>query len=178
MADDTPPEADQYEAFLRLFTRDEFRIMAFIRTMVYDHDAAQDVFQETSLALWRGFAGYRRDEEFIPWALGVARNQVFKHYRARNRDRHIVSEALLSQLADSALELADEMRPRQRALEACVETLPPRQQELLRMFYGEGNSAALIAEKWKRSVHAVYKALKVTRRALLRCVEEKLPSEA
>ena len=46
------------------------------------------------------------------------------------------------------------------------------------MFYGENQSADAIAASWDRTVHAVYKALKVMRRQLLACVEQKLGPEA
>jgi RNA polymerase sigma-70 factor (ECF subfamily) len=58
-----------------------------------------------------------------------------------------------------------------------VEGLPPRQQDLIRMFYGENLSADKIATSWDRTVHAVYKALKVMRKSLLECVERRLAAE-
>ena len=45
------------------------------------------------------------------------------------------------------------------------------------MFYGENKSADTIAATWDRTVHAVYKALKVMRKSLLECVERRLATE-
>jgi RNA polymerase sigma-70 factor (ECF subfamily) len=42
------------------------------------------------------------------------------------------------------------------------------------MFYGQQLPAEQIAATWGRTVHAVYKALKVMRRSLLDCVERRL----
>lgn len=174
MNDDTASKTSDYEDFLRLFTRDQMRVMAYIRALIHDHAVAGDVFQETSLELWRSFATFRRDEEFTPWALGIARHQIHKYWRTRDRDRHIFSETLLAEISATAIGLTSEIQPRQAALDECVGLLSDRQRELIQMFYGDNQSAAAIADVWSRSVHAVYKSLKVMRRSLLECVESKL----
>jgi RNA polymerase sigma-70 factor (ECF subfamily) len=165
---------DDYETFLGHYARSQSRLQAFIRALVPDPTHADDVFQATSLALWRSFATFRREADFTAWAIGVARHQVLMHWRTRRRDRHVFSEALLADLADTAVTMLDEAEARQRALDACVETLPERQRDLIRRFYGADESAATIAAAWNRTVHAVYKALKVMRRGLLECVERRL----
>ena len=113
----------------------------------------------------------------MPWALGIARNQVRKHWRSMSRDRHVFSYELVSALSEEALGLEGEIGPRQQALEACVGLLSGRQRDLIQRFYGENQSATSIAEVWDRSVYAVYKALKVMRRSLLECVESRLAEE-
>lgn len=168
--------SDDYELFLSLFTKCQGRIQAFIRTLVHDPAQADDVFQSTSLVLWRSFATFRRDAEFLPWALGTARHQVLVHWRTQRRDRHVFSEALLADLADSTAAAVETAEARMAALEACIATLSDRQRELIRLFYGENQAAGAIASRWGRTVHAVYKALKVMRKALLDCVTKKLSS--
>lgn len=175
------PESEIYEAFLGLYSREQARIQAFIRSLVHDPADADDLFQKTSLVMWRSFATFDHEKPFLPWALGVARHQVLVHWRTRRRDRHVFSEAFLVTLADEmterlAVEGADgpTLADRQWALDACVEQLPSRQQELIRRFYGGNEQAATIATSWGRSVHAVYKALKVMRKVLEECVERRL----
>lgn len=169
-----PPAPDAYESFLVLYAGSQARLHAFIRVLVPDAAQADDVFQATSLALWRSFATFRRDGDFTAWAVGVARHQVLMHWRRVRRDRHVFSEAILADLADTASDLLDSADARQRALEACVEALTARQRDLIRRFYGERESAAVIARAWNRTVHAVYKSLKVLRRSLHECVDRRL----
>lgn len=169
---------DDYELFISLFSRNQGRVLAFIRALVPDPTQADDVFQTTSLVLWRSFGTFRRDAEFLPWAVGVARHQVLVHWRTKRRDRHVFSEELLLELAAATESALGEMDQRQRALDACVSGLPPRQQDLIRMFYGENRSAGEIAASWNRTVHAVYKALATLRRALLECVTSRLAAMA
>jgi len=172
------PEPGIYEAFLGLYSKEQGRIQAYIRSLVPDPTDADDLFQKTSLVMWRSFASFDRDKPFLPWALGVARHQILVHWRTRRRDRHIFSESFLTTLADELGERltgeAAALIDRQRALDACVEQLPPRQQELIRRFYGDNEQAGAIAASWNRSVHAVYKALKVMRKGLQQCIEERL----
>jgi RNA polymerase sigma-70 factor (ECF subfamily) len=174
MAARDPQDAGDYELFLALFTRCQGRIQAFIRALVHDPAQADDVFQATSLVLWRSFATFRRDADFLPWALGTARHQVLLHWRTRRRDRHVFGDDLLADLADAAEAAIDSAETRLAALESCMAGLSERQRDLVRLFYGENQAAAAIANRWGRTVHAVYKALKVTRQALFECVSRKL----
>jgi len=97
-----PPDAAEVDAFLLLFSRDQGRIAAFIRALVPPPADADDLFQKTSLVLWRSFASFDSSQPFLPWALGVARHQVLMHWRARRRDRHVFSDDVLAALADEA----------------------------------------------------------------------------
>jgi RNA polymerase sigma-70 factor, ECF subfamily len=168
------PDAGTYDQFLRLFTGDQQRLLAYILALVHDRDDAQEIFQETSLVLWRAFPTFRPGEEFLPWALGIARHQMLKLRRLRKRDRHVFSEELMAMLADEAAAMAPEIAPREQALAECMKRLTRRQRQLIEWFYGQGLVAAQIAERWNRSIHAVYKALRVLRRTLLECIELKL----
>ena len=172
------PESGLYEAFLAHFSRGQSQVQTFIRSLVHDRVSADDVFQATSLTLWRKFSTFRADAEFVPWALGIARNEVLHHWRSRRRDRLVFSEAVLSQLADVAHELSLDADPRQEALVACMEKLSARQRQLFDLFYGQRRSAEAIAVSWDRTVHAVYKALKVMRRNLMDCVDRTLADQS
>ena len=167
----------RYESFLQHFARVQGPLMGYVRSLVHDQSAADDVFQTTSLTLWRRFDSFRAGEPFLPWALGIARHEVLHHWRSRRRDRLVFGEAILGQLADAAAGLADEADLRQAALAACVQGLPERQRQLVAMFYEQRLPAEQIAATWDRTVHAVYKALKVVRRSLFDCVQERLAAE-
>jgi RNA polymerase sigma-70 factor, ECF subfamily len=171
------PSPEIYEEFLAAYSRYQGRVQAFIRALVPDATQADDVFQATSLVLWRSFSTFDRSREFLPWALGVARHQVLGHWRKRRRDRHVFSDELLANLADQAAGMVAGVDARQRALDRCVESLSDRQRDLIRLFYGENQQADAIAASWNRTVHAVYKSLKVMRRQLLECVERRLAAE-
>ncbi len=169
-----PDDQALSEAFLGLFTREQFRIAGFVRSLVVDAVDAGDVLQETSLALWRSFHQYDPDREFFSWALGVARHQVLKHFRAKRRDRLTFSESLLSDLADQTADMLSDDQPRYQALRDCVSKLTARQRELVRDFYAEGIAAGEIAKRWDRNVQAVYNSLRNVRQQLQDCINRRL----
>jgi len=59
----TTAESDQYESFLAHYSLAQTQVQAFIRSLVHDRTAADDVYQATSLALWRKFPTFRADAE-------------------------------------------------------------------------------------------------------------------
>jgi RNA polymerase sigma-70 factor (ECF subfamily) len=168
------PDAGTYDQFLRLFTGDQQRLLAYILALVHDREEAQEIFQETSLVLWKAFPTFRPGEEFLPWALGIAKHQMLKIRRSRKRDRHVFGEELMTMLAEEAAAMAPEIAPREQALAECMKRLTDRQRQLIEWFYGQGLAAGQIAGRWDRSIHAIYKALKILRRILLECIERKL----
>jgi RNA polymerase sigma-70 factor (ECF subfamily) len=168
------PNPDSYDRFLLLFTRYQHNLLAYILALVHDRHDAQEIFQETSLVLWKAFPTFRLGAEFLPWALGIAKHQVLRQRRLRKRDRHVFSEQLMTMLAEEAAAMAPEIAPRQEALAECMKRLTSRQRQLIEWFYGKELDAGQIAQRWNQSIHAVYKALKVLRRILLECIERKL----
>ncbi len=178
MNDHASSDPELYEEFLQLFTRDQLRIFAWIRALVHDPTASSDVFQETSLEMWRSFASFRPDADFLRWGLGIARHQVLKYWRKARRDRHAFSDELIQELTAESFSFAEELAPRQAALDDCIRKLSDRQRDLIHRFYGDNQSATAIAEAWQRSVHAVYKSLKVMRRFLFECVEAKMMEQS
>jgi RNA polymerase sigma-70 factor (ECF subfamily) len=173
-SDGDRPNPDTYDQFLLLFTRCQHNLLAYILALVHDRDDAQEIFQETSLVLWKAFPTFRLGAEFLPWALGIAKHQVLRQRRSRKKDRHVFSNHLMTMLADEAAAMAPEFAPRQQALADCMNRLTSRQRQLIEWFYGNELVAGQIAERWNQSIHAVYKALKVMRRILLECIERKL----
>jgi RNA polymerase sigma-70 factor (ECF subfamily) len=173
-SDGDRPGADTYDQFLMLFTGHQQNLLAYILALVHDRQDAQEIFQETSLVLWKAFPTFRRDAAFLPWALGIAKHQVLRQRRSRRKDRHVFSDALMAILAEEAAAMAPEIAPRQQALNECMKRLTSRQRQLIEWFYGQELVAGQIAQRWNQSIHAVYKALKVLRRVLLECIERKL----
>ncbi|QDT63578.1 sigma-70 family RNA polymerase sigma factor [Calycomorphotria hydatis] len=165
------------EEFVRLFGKHHLRILAYVRSMVHDQAAAEDVFQEVCVSLWKSYPKYRADKDFSPWAFGIAHNQILKYWRKNRRDKHVFGEKLTSHLSADVIDLLESEESRRQALDDCVGRLSKRHRDLLRAFYGKNLKAGMIAEEWNCSVHAIYKALKVMRRTLFDCVERKLTSE-
>lgn len=112
---------ESYEEFLQYFLRDQSRIFAYVRCLLPQYSDAQDVFQRCSLTLWKQFDKFDRERLFLPWACGIAFNEVRNFRRVSGRDRLLFSDDLIEQLSSQRLESLSHRERRSVALRACIE---------------------------------------------------------
>jgi len=166
-------QRDQFES---LFAQNHRRLFGYILACLHNRQDAEEVFAETVLVLWREFASFRLDAEFMPWASGVAFNQIRKFRRKRFRQTTF-GDAVLQMLANDSAALEDELDDRRAALATCLQKLDANRRELVQLFYDTKMPAGSIAAKWECSVHTVYKRLKDVRRRLFECIRRRLATE-
>ena len=85
---------DGHDVFMRLYMAHQERVRAFIIAQVGRIDHADEILQDTAVALWELWDRYDRDTRFGTWACGVARNKVFEFWRKRRRDPVLDPEAV------------------------------------------------------------------------------------
>ncbi len=110
--------------------------------------------------------------EFLRWACGVARNEVRNFLRRRSRDRVVLSEKLLDNLAEVRLEAQPLLEERRSLLAACMKKLDFIARELLDRCYAERESIKQIARQFRTTPNAVYLRLRRIRRELMECIEQ------
>ncbi|MCG8508440.1 MAG: sigma-70 family RNA polymerase sigma factor [Rhodospirillales bacterium] len=164
------------ERFLRTLTRYEPRVWAFIRSTVSIRADAEDVFQETKIALWRKVEEFSEVENFPAWACSVARIEILRYYQKCKRDRLQFSPQFLETVSAQLIEHQAEVDERLAALEGCIGKLPPRDRALIRQRYFEDQSTEVLAQMIGREVQTVYKRLSRIRRALFECIERSTES--
>lgn len=176
---DTPPTSrptQQSELFVRLFAEHNRRLFTYITALIPNRTAAEEVFQNTSVVLWREFERFRPDGDFLAWACGVAFNQVRNYRRSVRRDRLVFSDELLAELAERQASRMDRVDHRRAALTQCMSKLRPVDRELLGQCYEGDDTFRRIAEQSGRPINTIYKALQRIRRSLLLCIERTLSS--
>jgi RNA polymerase sigma-70 factor (ECF subfamily) len=176
MSDGTSEQSDQ-DSFAELFVTSQTRIFGFIATMLPNRTEAEEVFQQTSLILWKKWAQYDAERNFLSWACGIARLEVFNHLRRLQRTGAHLSEGMMARLAEQYVREELEIRERHEALDDCLEQLAPRQRQLVERYYGGTEKVPEIATELGRSANAVYKTLRKIRLALFSCVSLKLTNE-
>lgn len=175
----TEPEKS-HEDFVRLFSRYEGNVRAFVTSLLPNWEGVDEVMQEASLVMWRKFDQFDRDRpgsNFIDWAFMIARYEVLKYRRKRATDKLVFSEDVYELIAAKAENIAVEHPERQRALQGCLVKLESAQRELVRVAYSDGISIKEAAEKVGRTPSGLYKALARIRKNLHRCIDLSL-SEA
>jgi len=165
--------------FTQLWTAAQPAVAGFVRSLVRDRVAADDVLQETALALFTGFAGYDAQRPFLAWALGVARHKVQDRWRQQARNQVLVQDtAQLDALVAASVELADDLDRHRVALEDCVRGVDGRNWDLLRLHYHQDQPPQAIAERLGLPASHVRVLLTRLRQSLRACVERRLAGGA
>ncbi|MCA9013773.1 MAG: RNA polymerase subunit sigma-70, partial [Planctomycetaceae bacterium] len=90
---------EETESFVQLLTAHQSVLYAYIRSLLPDIEAVQDVLQETNLVLWRRSEEFEAGTNFVAWACKVAYFQVLAFYRDHKRDSMVFNIELVSMLA-------------------------------------------------------------------------------
>jgi RNA polymerase sigma-70 factor, ECF subfamily len=165
------------DEFLCLFAKHQQTIALYLTSLLPTQQDVDDVFQETSLVLWREFAKFQPGTNFGAWACTIAFNQVRAWRSRQKRETLVFSDVFLERISEELNEYADYYQNRLQALERCIEQLPEHHRELVRHRYLAGATVEALAEKAKRSPVAVYRMLSRVRQALHDCVTKRI-SEA
>lgn len=168
-------DSNHQDEFARHFIENQGRLYAYIATLLPNRDDAEDVLQRTSLVLWRKWEQFDPARGFLPWARGVAMNEIRNLLRRSERRNVHLSEPILELLA-SDLEERQEDDGRTAALSMCVERLQSKQRDLLEQCYLGSTGIQSIAHGLGLSPAALYMRLHRIRKTLIECINRKLAS--
>lgn len=171
-----------HDEFVSLLTAAQRRVYAFICTLVVDRSDADEVLQETNLALWQQIERFEPGTDFVAWACRIAHFKVMKLRDAAKRHRVKLDDAVIEMLATESIEeqradrrLAAERYERNRlALVACLDELSERNRHILLLHYQGGQSLATIGSSIGRTANAVAQLFHRIRVALRSCVQRRL----
>ncbi len=173
-ADSTRQAGDSNAAqqrFLSLFLRSEREIFRYVAVLVPNVADAEDIVQQTAMALWEKFDAYDPNQPFTPWACRFALNKARQWVERRRRWQALLDHGLAEELAHRRQELHPEFELRLKHLEGCLGKLPEGQRSMVEGYYYERASIETLAQRSGRSEAATYKTLQRIRRALQICVE-------
>jgi len=170
-------DAQRNLRFVRLFAQHEHQVYAYIVSLLASWGDADEVMQETSVALWEMFDEFTEGTNFVGWACRIAYFRVLRFRDKRRRDRHEFDQEFVEKVAATAQEEAELFETRRKALGECVTTLKERDRELLQQCYSERQSIKGAAEQLARPAKGVYKALARIRQQLFDCVQRKLAAQ-
>jgi RNA polymerase sigma-70 factor (ECF subfamily) len=174
LPDSTRHFGDQNAAqqrFLSLFLRSEREIFRYVAALVPNVADAEDIVQQTALALWERFEAYDPSQPFTPWACRFALNKTRQWIERRRRWQALLEGGLAEELALRREELRPELDARLKHLEGCLSKLPEEQRSLVEGYYYRRDGIEKLAENSGRTVAATYKTLQRVRQALQLCIE-------
>ncbi len=165
------------QRFLSLFLRSEREIFRYVAALIPNATDAEDIVQQTAMALWEKFDAYDPGQPFTPWACRFALNKARQWIERRQRWQALLEHGLAEELTERRQELQPEFELRLRHLEACLEKLPREQRFLVEGYYYERASVEKLAARSGRSIAATYKMLQRVRHTLQLCVESRARPE-
>ena len=167
------------QAFIKHLTSVQLDLLVYITTLLGHTRDAEDVLQETNLALCRKQADYDPSRPFIAWAKTFAKFEVLKYRTLRGRERVVFNEEVFERVAESLAEEAPHANSNQAimALRSCFAKLTAAQQAALRDKYLEGLTLRAMAQRLACSEAAVGMLLYRIRQSLAGCVQKTLRSE-
>jgi RNA polymerase sigma-70 factor, ECF subfamily len=175
----TTPEHVRKTAFADYLRQNQSRLYGYVHSLVRDLNDADDLFQQTTLILWKKFDDFDPSRSFFSWACGIARLEVANFLRSRGRQRLYFSDDLNLLLIEAHEEIADEeLEDRREALARCVEKLRQRDRDLLTECYADADRIHDASQRHGRSTHSIYNSLRRIRRALSECVDRTLARES
>lgn len=162
--------------FADRLTAMQMRLYRYILTLLPLPDQANDVFQETNLALWRESSKFAEGTNFEAWACRVAYFQVLTHRRKAHRKPMLFGDDFLKDLAgpEHASADLDNIDEKLVFLRECIKRLTPDEQKLVRKRYGMEFSLKAIAMEIGQSPNWVGVVLFRIRQDLLKCVQNKM----
>jgi RNA polymerase sigma factor (sigma-70 family) len=135
-------------AFEALFRDFGPRIRAYLLKLTRDRQAAEDLMQETMLAIWRKAGQFDPARgQASAWIFTIARNIWIDAWRKQKRPAFDPDDPALVPAAEpTALELMD-LKQGGSALHAALKTLPREQVDLIRLsFFDEASHSTIAAQ--------------------------------
>lgn len=164
-------QAAAQQRFLSLFLRSEREVFRYVAALVPNVADAEDIVQQTALALWEKFDAYDPNQPFTPWACRFALNKTKQWLERRQRWQALLEGGLAEELAQRREELRPEIETRLKHLEGCLSKLPEEQRSIVEGYYYRRDGVEKLAEQSDRTVAATYKTLQRIREALQLCME-------
>lgn len=154
-------------------------LLGFIRAILRNPSDAEDLFQETCRIILEKSAGAEPILDFRAWAKEIARRQVLHHYRTlRTRKTATVpSEEMAELVSDVYLKHSptrEELAEESAALRACMEEIPEKQRQVIRLRFMAGQGYDSIARAIQGSEGAIRRMVARTRILLMECVRQRL----
>ncbi|MCA9239351.1 MAG: sigma-70 family RNA polymerase sigma factor [Planctomycetales bacterium] len=168
----------QTEQFVALLTEHRDELFRLILSLLPSQADAEDVFQLTSVVLWRKFGEFRPETSFFRWAARVAQLEVLDYCKRRGRDRlEFWTQDIVELIADTRCHHEEILLRRRAMLKSCLDELRSQDRKLIEQRYSNPITSKALAESLGRPAVTIYKSLARIRRRLQDCVERKLSSE-
>jgi RNA polymerase sigma-70 factor, ECF subfamily len=148
-------------------------VFAQILLVVNERTLAEEILQDTMLAVWRGAGSYRGDSTVLSWLIAIARRRT--RDRMRGRRLRVVDDAFAAEQPSPGPgpELIALDRAELAEVKAAIRLLTPAHREVLGLALGTGLSLPEVADVLNIPLGTVKSRLAAARSALGRVLTGK-----
>lgn len=155
-----------------LYERMRAPLLAYLTLLVRDNGVAEEVLQDTILAVWRGAGRFRDESSVRSWVFAIARRRAIDRLRSRH-DRLENDEKLASRVdARPGPEELAISRATQAEIETAIRTLPRIHQEVLMLLFAYELSYAELSSVLAVPLGTVKSRVSNARKALRRELDQ------
>lgn len=154
---------------------DRAKILAYIWTIVRDHHVAEDIYQDVLMQAMQKHDEIDSRDHLLGWARVAARYSALDHLRKQDRQQTGLDPQVLELLEPHWQKLDDRStRGWTDILQACMQKLSPKSQQLVDLRFWKGLSGAQVADRLGQSAHSVYVAMSRIYRKLNECMRRRM----
>lgn len=159
----------QQSQFRILLSRYEHKVYGFVYKLVQDPHLAEDVTQETFLAVYRNLKSYDPSKPFSPWLFSIAKYAAYKVIKGRAKV-DLLSDDSFSQLTSEKDAIEPQIIAKEEAEQviAALESLSQQQMDVLTLKYFEdldhqmiSNRLGIPKKKIENIIYAAKQKLKI-----------------
>lgn len=167
-------------AFRELYCAFSRKLYAYVLRQLSDPAQAEEIVADTLYEVWKAPAKFRGESQFSTWLIGIARNKVLMHWRARKPDAdHDDVADLAEQLPSDAPGAFEIMADQQRSagVRTCVDKLGSDHRECVHLVFYQGMALADVARIQQIPEGTVKTRLFHARQKLKQCLQRLLARE-
>lgn len=148
-------------AFEQLYKAFHYRLIGHLIRLLKSNDLAQEVVQETFIALWDSRSTVQSEKSIMPYLYKIAGNKVINIFKKAAYDQ--AYRAYLYPILEEGYEQIESTlynKERRVILQTIIEKMPERQREIFILCKLEGKTYEEVAEELHLSIHTVHTQIK------------------
>ena len=169
----TESNHNQNETFLKLLAQSEVVLRAYLRSLVNDQNHLSEVLQNTFIVGWKKYDQFTGNQaDFTKWLCVIGKYEALKYRQSLARDRLILSEELVQQIANEGESDISSYSLWIDKLEECLTKLSPTNRELIKVAYSPNSSVKDLAARENKTPNSLYQKLNRIRNQLAICMDK------
>jgi RNA polymerase sigma-70 factor (ECF subfamily) len=163
-----------YRIYVSLLSMNYQRIYNFILMLVASHNNADDIMQETTLAMFEKFNSFEKGSDFLAWAKTIAKYKTLEFLKTQKKDKVVFNQKIVDLIDQDSQKHQTKQEEWIEALRKCVSLLPKSDRQLLHIRYYENERIPAIAGRVGCSFQRIYRNMARINGVLVRCVRQKI----